>query len=98
MDPLQDLRSCQGANDTGTWVPGFKLRQWCTSRACSTWIRHQGTGIHGAFCDSAGNLRRCPESRSEQSGPCVGKASKKQKGLQRLGSELLGNRTRLGRL
>ena len=59
-------------------IAGFKVRQWCTSHACSDWIRHQGCGRHAAVGISAGLLRKCLESRSGQWGRSVDVASKRK--------------------
>ena len=48
------------------------------SQACSDWIRHQGCGRHAAVGISAGLLRKCLESRSEQWGRSVDDASKRK--------------------
>ena len=58
-------------------IAGFTVRQWCTSHACSDWIRHQKCGRHVAVGSSAGLLRRCPEFQSGQLGQRVGDSSKR---------------------
>ena len=67
-----------GFTESRPMIAGFKVRPWCTSHACSEWIRHQICGRHAAVGISAGLLRNCLESRSEQWGRRVDDASKRK--------------------